>query len=78
MSGMTAPELAAAAKWINQHQPYVAVAPPLSFADTARAHALAEAGDTGHDEDGLTCRLVLRPGGPADGGACPEMVRSPA
>jgi hypothetical protein len=61
MSGMTVPELAAAAAWLNEHRPVVAVAPPLPFADTARAHALVESGGTGHDPDGLARRLVLRP-----------------
>ena len=61
MSGMTVPELTAAAAWLNEHRPVVAVAPPLPFADTARAHALVESGEAGHDTDGLALRLVLRP-----------------
>lgn len=61
MSGMTVPELAAAATWINERRPEVTVGDELCFADAAQAHLRQERGELPHAADGTVGRLVLRP-----------------
>ncbi|MGH3443941.1 MAG: zinc-binding dehydrogenase, partial [Nocardioidaceae bacterium] len=65
MSAMTAPELAAAADWIDARHAArtlrVSIGAVMSFNDAARAHAMVEAGQTPRMGDGTRGRLVLRP-----------------
>jgi NADPH:quinone reductase-like Zn-dependent oxidoreductase len=65
MSGMTAPELAAAADWINgrpaEDPLTVSVGRVLGFADAALAHTTVEGGDLPRMADGTLGRVVLRP-----------------
>ena len=61
MSGMTAGELAGAAAWINARPLVVSLAPPLRFADAARAHQIIERGQLPRLPDHTVGRLTLRP-----------------
>ena len=60
MSGMTVPELQAAADWINTVRPVVDVGPVLGFGEAARAHELVESGRLPRTPDGTVGRVVLR------------------
>jgi NADPH:quinone reductase len=65
MSAMTVPELAAAARWINDtysRRPLtVSVGQVLGFSAAAQAHTVVESGRQPHMSDGTVGRLVLRP-----------------
>jgi NADPH:quinone reductase-like Zn-dependent oxidoreductase len=65
MSGMTAPELAAAADWINAahaSRPLsVSVGRVLGFHAAGEAHAIVEAGQLPRMADGTVGRIVLQP-----------------
>jgi NADPH:quinone reductase-like Zn-dependent oxidoreductase len=65
MSAMTVPELAAAARWINEshsRRPLsVEVGMVAGFADAADAHATVESGRLPHSAEGIVGRIVLRP-----------------
>jgi NADPH:quinone reductase-like Zn-dependent oxidoreductase len=61
MSGMTVPELQAAADWINAARPVVDVGQVLGFDQAARAHELVESGGLPRTPDGTVGRVVLRP-----------------
>jgi len=61
MSGMTVPELRAAADWINSARPAVGLGPVLGFDQAAHAHELVESGRLPRTADGTVGRVVLRP-----------------
>jgi NADPH:quinone reductase-like Zn-dependent oxidoreductase len=61
MSGMTVPELRAAAGWIASTLPAVDVGPVLGFDEAARAHTLIESGGLPRTPAGTVGRIVLRP-----------------
>lgn len=68
MSGMTQPELAAAARWLTDpasHRPLeLDIGAVLGFADARHAHELIESGRAPKTQHGTTGRIVLLP--PAD------------
>jgi hypothetical protein len=63
MSGMTVPELAAAAEWINamhRVRPLtVSIGDVLGFDAAAHAHAVIESGESPRLSDGTVGRIVL-------------------